>query len=68
MNFVRYCLVDSCTIYTGLEAALYPIVVDLAMAAAGNKIYLREIWNKIIGGVEGNGNASIAGNYGKYTG
>ena len=39
---------------TGLEAALYPIVVDLA--ADKNEIYLREIWNKIIDG-------AIAGEY-----
>lgn len=35
---------------TGLEAALYPIVLDLARAAAGNKIYLKQVWNDIIGG------------------
>jgi hypothetical protein len=40
---------------TGLEAALYPIVVDLARAAPGNKIYLREVWNEIIGGLKVNG-------------
>jgi hypothetical protein len=39
---------------TGLEAALYPIVLDLAKD--GNEIYHKDIWNKIV-------NGSLAGKY-----